>query len=222
MLATILAERYAKALLKASLEAGDLEDTAAQAEAVEQALAQAESLRRYLTRPTGRAADKIKLFSEGLRAEGGLTTSLLKFLKVVFENKREAFLPVMLRKFQEQVDETRRVARAELTSASALSPEELALIGRGLSERMGLSVELMPLVDPAVIGGLKLRVGDRVYDGTLARQLARLGEKMNQAPRQRAARSKISSKKKTSRPKARAKAGPKAKKAVKKPRKKKK
>jgi F-type H+-transporting ATPase subunit delta len=171
MLASLIAQRYAQALFQAARDAKDLERVAAEAHGLEQAL-DARTL-SVLSRPTLAAADKVALFDKALQ---GASPVLTMFLKAVVENKREKFLPGILKQVQGLVLESQGRVQGTVTSAVALSEKELAAIADALSKRLKRKVDLKPLTDATLLGGLKVQVGDTVYDGTLANGLRRLGE----------------------------------------------
>src|ERR1051326_8666635 len=98
MLSSIIAERYAKALLAAAEDAGQLDDVRAEAAALATALDSDPQLEGALKRPLVKPTDKAVFFSDALAQR--FSRIFVQFLRVVFENKRQAFLHAMLRQVQ--------------------------------------------------------------------------------------------------------------------------
>jgi F-type H+-transporting ATPase subunit delta len=94
---------------------------------------------------------------------------------------RLGIMPDIVVDFQRRVDERRGIAHAEVTSAVALSDQDVADIRKKLSEMFDKKVEVSASVDTALLGGVVARVGDKVIDGSLARRLQIMKQEINQA-----------------------------------------
>jgi F-type H+-transporting ATPase subunit delta len=188
MVATIIAQRYAKALLESALAEGVEDRLAGEASALAEALGDDRDVKRFLTEPLSSAEDKLGVL---LSAFPEPPHQLLKsFLRTVMENRRERFLPLMLKEFLKLMRENRGEVSAELTTAFKLDARQRKLIEKELSAKLNRSVELIPMVDRQIIGGAKLRVGDTVYDGSLRNSLKRLEESLKKEPPKRKAPAK--------------------------------
>jgi F-type H+-transporting ATPase subunit delta len=82
------------------------------------------------------------------------------------------------REYQHLVDEAEGRVRAAATTAVTLPPEDYERLQSRLSKRMGKEVRLTADVDPAILGGLVLRIGDHVIDASLAARLRQLRRKL--------------------------------------------
>jgi F-type H+-transporting ATPase subunit delta len=174
MLSSIIAERYAKALLAAAEQAGFFDQVLQEAAALAAGLGGDATLAAYLKRPLVRPAEKAELFSRAL--ERRFSPVFLQFLRVVFENKRESFLPVILKQVEALADLKLARARAKVSSSRQLKPEQLEALSQALSRRLGRQVELQAVVSREMLGGLRVQVGDKVFDASLESQLLRLEE----------------------------------------------
>jgi F-type H+-transporting ATPase subunit delta len=96
------------------------------------------------------------------------------FLKVLADNQRLGVLPDILARFEVLKAEAERTLEAVLTSASAVSDAQQQRIIDSLSKRFGRQVRLAVQLDPALIGGARLQVGDRVIDGSVRTGLDKL------------------------------------------------
>ena len=87
-----------------------------------------------------------------------------------FDHAIEEILSIASQR-QEQVTAT-------VTTAVPLSPEQLERLGRTLTTQYGRSVHVNDVVDPAVVGGIRVEIGDEVIDGTILSRLDEAGRKL--------------------------------------------
>lgn len=215
MLATLIAERYAKALLTAAQNEKALSTVSQQASALADALAAAKGATGFLTDPLAGAEAKLKVLSA---AFGDTPHPLIKaFLQTVLEHKRERYLPGILHTFAALVDEVEGRVQAHLGTAKPLPAATRKLLETALSARLGRKVALEPYTDQQLLGGAVLRLGDTVFDGSLRSGLNRLGAQLRKGPLPKALPAAVAKKKA---PVSKKKAAPKkavAKKTTKKP-----
>lgn len=213
MLASLIAERYAKALLRAAQAELALDDVGAQAEGLSVALLKAEGAQRFLADPLAQPGAKLAVMTAAF--EGGPHAVLKSFLEAVLEHKREKFLPLILAAFAKLKDEAQGRTQAALGTARPLEARQVKLLESSLSQRLGRTVTLKPYTEKELLGGAVLRLGDTVYDASLRSRLQKLGRLLSEgpAPKLKAAAPAKASKKKAVAKKAAAKK-PVAKKAV--------
>jgi len=96
------------------------------------------------------------------------------FLKVLAENQRLGSLPDILARFEVLKAEAERTLDVVLTSASAVSDAQQQRIVDSLNKRFSRKVRLTVQLDPTLIGGARLQVGDRVIDGSVRTGLDKL------------------------------------------------
>jgi F-type H+-transporting ATPase subunit delta len=97
---------------------------------------------------------------------------------LLIQTRRTAMLAAIEAGYAELVDRAEGRVKAVLSTAVAVSPEELARFGKELSERLGLEVNFRSEVDPDLLGGAVVRVGDRVFDASLKTRLQQLRREM--------------------------------------------
>jgi F-type H+-transporting ATPase subunit delta len=180
MLASLIAERYAKALLRAAQAEKALGDVGAQAQGLSQALQGAEGAQRFLGDPIAEPAAKLAVMAAAF--EGGPHAVLRSFLEAVLAQKRERFLPLILKAFLQLRDEAEGRSEASLGTARPLDAGEVALLEGELSRRLGRQVTLKPYTEKELLGGAVLRLGDTVYDASLRSRLKRLGQLLSEGP----------------------------------------
>jgi F-type H+-transporting ATPase subunit delta len=103
---------------------------------------------------------------------------LLDFLKVISNHGRLEIVRQIAQEVSTLHDELRGRVRVRLSTATPLDEGFSRKISDSLHKLFGGQPELEPHVDPRLIGGIVLRVGDTVYDGSLSRQLAQVREQM--------------------------------------------
>jgi F-type H+-transporting ATPase subunit delta len=122
-----------------------------------------------LDNPKLSAAEKESLFlsvcGEGLNADAR------SFIRVLVEAERIVLLPEIRKLFDALKDEADGVARAHITSAFPMSDAELAAMKTSLEKRFGKKIETTVGVDPELIGGATIVVGDTVIDGSVRGEL---------------------------------------------------
>ena len=109
---------------------------------------------------------------------GSVRADVENFLFLVVEKDRAVLLPDMARAFNRLVDEHKGEADAEATSAVPLSPAQVTALEASLQQRFGVKVRLKTRVDEKILGGLVVRVGDKLVDGSTATRLRLLNEQL--------------------------------------------
>jgi F-type H+-transporting ATPase subunit delta len=169
-LATV-ARPYAEALFKASLERNALAPVA-DGLAFVAAAERDPQLRSALSNPRVTAKQKKDLL--GAIAEGRLSEPLANLLSILVDNHREVLIGSIHEQFEELKNEHERVVRARITSAHALSDAQRAEIVGALERRYGKKVEAELDVDPQLLGGARVQVGDQVINASVRDALAQM------------------------------------------------
>jgi F-type H+-transporting ATPase subunit delta len=165
---------YAEAFLQLSDAAGDTAEVVDQARQVLALWNESPELRQALASPvleteTKKAAIN-KLFGDQV------SPTFLNLLKLLADRQRIGYLDAVLERFLDLYRDQNQIALASVTSAEALSDEQLASITDQVKAVAGTDkVELNTSVDPALIGGFVLKVGSKVIDASLSGQVRRLG-----------------------------------------------
>ena len=110
--------------------------------------------------------------------KAGLEDILVRFLRVVFERDRIALLPEIAAAFAEQADESAGLLQVEVTTAREVAADEKATIEKSLVEQLKGSLRFTWKQDAGILGGLVVRYGGKVLDGSLSGKLARLEGKL--------------------------------------------
>jgi F-type H+-transporting ATPase subunit delta len=166
-----IARVYARALFEVARERGQLDVLREQLAQFADALDGNRDLAFFFFSPYFSTAEK----QDGLaRVLDGAEEALLNFLRLLIENHR---MPVIFRiraQYEELWEEENRMLAVEVTSAVALDPETTDALGRSIGERAGRRVKLAARVDPDILGGIVLRVGNSILDASIRNRLEQL------------------------------------------------
>ncbi len=166
-----LAEVYSRALFEVAQQQGKLDELREQLRQFCDALQANRQLATFFFSPYFSAAEK----QEGLsRALEGADPTFLNFLVVLIEKHR---MPVIYRvrdQYERLWEETNRLLSVEITSAIELDRETTENLGRMIGESSGRRVRLSAHVDPGIIGGIVLRVGNSILDASIRNRLEQL------------------------------------------------
>lgn len=105
----------------------------------------------------------------------------LNLAKLLVQKGRSADARAVADAFGRMADEHEGIAHAEVTAAVELSPDKVADIEKRLSAQVGKTVKATARVDPSILGGLVVRVGDQLVDGSVRTRLKRLRRELEGA-----------------------------------------
>jgi F-type H+-transporting ATPase subunit delta len=108
----------------------------------------------------------------------GFNQERANFLKLLVVGNRTNLISEIKAEFQRLVDDAEGRVELEVTAALPLSSAEQGAITQGLSDKVGREVKVNVTVDPSIIGGLIIRRGDHVVDGSVRRRLAEMREEL--------------------------------------------
>jgi F-type H+-transporting ATPase subunit delta len=123
--------------------------------------------------------DKAQLVEEALR---GVDPLVLNLARLLLRRGKTRLGPQINEAFQELVDASRGISHATVTSAVPLTPEDVDAITRRLTETTGGPVVVSTEVDQSILGGLVVRIGDRLIDGSTKSKLVALKQQLAGVP----------------------------------------
>ena len=168
-----LAGRYASALLDLADERKALDAVAQDLQTLRGVIDDSDDLRRLLTSPLYSRAQQSKAVG-AIMEKAGIGELTRRFVLVVADNSRLFALPAMIEGYLSELARRRGEITAEVTSARSLSDSQQAALLDALRASVGSKVQLDLKVDPALIGGLIVKVGSRMIDSSLRSKLQRL------------------------------------------------
>jgi F-type H+-transporting ATPase subunit delta len=162
--------RYASALFELAKDEGQLAPVAADLKSLKSMLAESRDLRSVLASPIFDSAIKGRALA-ALADRAGFSALTTKFLGVLAAQRRAAALRAVIAAFEKLEADYRGVIAAEVTTAVALTPEQERGLAAALRQALGKEPEIDARVDPGILGGVKVKVGSRLYDASLKSRL---------------------------------------------------
>jgi len=172
-----LAGRYALALFELAREQRQLESVGASLAAVRRAMDESADFRELTTSPLVGRNDAVKAVTgaaEAMRLDP-LTRS---FLGVLAQNRRLSRLEAVIRAFNMLAARHRGEITAEVTSARPLDDDQVDAIRHNLRTRMGRDIAVDLNVEPEILGGLVVKIGSQMIDGSIRTKLNNLAQAM--------------------------------------------
>ena len=172
-----LAGRYALALFGLAEDEKKLDAVSADLAGFKQALAQSRELAALTTSPLIGRDEAVAAIGAAAKAMK-LDPLTANFLGVLARNRRLAQLGAIIRAFNLLSARHRGEVTAEITSARKLDAGQLEAIKANLRTRFGTEIAVDPHVDPAILGGLVVKVGSQMIDGSIRTKLNTLAQAM--------------------------------------------
>ena len=169
----LVAKRYAEAFYHLARQDKAVSEYREELGAVAGILAEHEELTGFLQNPENGTENKKRALIRIFRDEVGEKT--LHFILLLLEKSRLEYISEISREYGQMADEQDHVLALEIRSAKPLKQEEIDQITRRFRARYNAAqVRALTVVDPSLLGGIQVCVGDKLYDGTLKGKLSRL------------------------------------------------
>ena len=172
------ARRYASSLFDVARKSGKEEVVGKQLAELSQVIAGHTDLRKSLESPAIPIQVKKNLVNALLEAGTDLSDEVKRTLQLLAEKDRIAMLPELATLYSERLMRALNVVPAEVVTAVPLSPNHREALSAALGKAAGGQITLTERVDPKIVGGVVAKLGSVVFDGSVARQLERLREKL--------------------------------------------
>jgi F-type H+-transporting ATPase subunit delta len=172
--ATAAARRYAKAVFELAQQEGQVEEWARRLEKMREVLSDPEVV-AVLTNPTIATEQRMALIAAKPHLFDEESTNLAKLL---IESDRVRDVEDLVKEFERLADDAAGRLRATVTTAVELAPKDRDRVADELSKRLGKEISLTVVVDPRILGGLKLQYGDRLVDASVATKLQQLRRRL--------------------------------------------
>jgi F-type H+-transporting ATPase subunit delta len=174
-----IAARYAQALFELAKEEGKLAALEADTDTLSDALDTSADLKAMINSPVYSRADQAAAITS-LADSMGLDGVTKNGLGLMASNRRLFVLPQVVGALREKIADHKGEVTAEITSATALSPEQAGSITEVLKSRFGKDIKLNTSVDESLIGGLVVKVGSKMIDTSVRAKLANLQNAMKE------------------------------------------
>jgi ATP synthase F1 delta subunit len=173
-----IAQVYARSLFEAAKDQDKLDEIREQLGTFADAVAESHDLQVFLFSPYLSTEEK----KQGLRrAIEGADEAFLNFLDLMVENHRMPVIFRVRREFDELWEEENQLLPVQVTSAVPLDDAIVQEIGSTIGEQTGKQVELSSHVDPDILGGIVVRVGNSILDASIRNRLEQLRKQVAKA-----------------------------------------
>ena len=176
-MAAAAARRYARAVFELARESGQVEDWTKRLQLLRELLSD-ERVAAVLTNPTIATERRMELISADPHELDPEATNLARLL---IESNRVPDIGAIADEYEHLADVAAGRVRATVTTAVELDSPERDRVTAELSKRLGKDISLTLVVDPGILGGLKLQYGDRLIDASVATRLQQLRRRLADA-----------------------------------------
>jgi F-type H+-transporting ATPase subunit delta len=173
---TTIARNYAEALLELARRAKDLRGWGTLLQSIADAMNKDQTLRAFLETPRVDAATKNSVFRKALADRA--PAKFVRFVESVVSHRRQMLIPEIAHEYMDLVDAAENRMHANVTVAREADEKTRKLIADRLSKVFNKTVVPHLIVDSRILGGLVVRVGDTVMDGSVRRKLGTLRQRM--------------------------------------------
>ncbi|WP_164667582.1 F0F1 ATP synthase subunit delta [Virgibacillus doumboii] len=172
MSAEVVAKRYADALFQLGNEQGKTEQLAEEFRVLAEVFKNDDKLITFLKHPRVNNEKKKQLINEAFKS---FSNDVVNTLKILLDRHRIDSVPSIIDHFIYLINDAKGIAEATVYSVRQLSDNEIEKLEKTFAKRLNKqSIKLENVVDPSVIGGVKLRVGNTIFDGTVQGKLQRI------------------------------------------------
>ena len=174
----VVAERYARALLDVVLDKKlEADKVGAELDDLSEFFAAQEKLSVVLSSPTVASEKRVEVLNAVL-AKQSLTSCTLNLLRLLAARERMPLLPLVAEQYGRLLLDHQGIQSGKVSSAHPLTADQQQRLSGSLGAALGKTMELSYTTDPALVGGLVVRIGNRVYDASVIAQLKRFKEKV--------------------------------------------
>jgi F-type H+-transporting ATPase subunit delta len=175
-----VASRYAKSLIELAEEKGVLEEVQADMQLLKSVISNNRDFELLLLNPVVKSDKKLNVLTQVFT--GKVQPMTLLFFKIVAQKSRESVLLYIAKEFEKQYNELKGIQVVKITSATPLLLSDREVLISKLAAETGKTIQLEETVDPTLIGGFVLRVGDKQIDSTVKNKLRRLKNNFKENP----------------------------------------
>ncbi|MCE3008827.1 MAG: ATP synthase F1 subunit delta [Bacteroidetes bacterium] len=176
MLQDRIAHRYAKSLFELALEKDILEQVKDDLQALDDLFHKSYDLRVLLRSPVITSRKKWAVLNQLLKAK--LSDTVFQFLHILTLKGREALLDFVWNEFEKLYNAHKNITVVQVQTAVPLEVVDRQQLIRTLEAQLDTQVDLKEAVDPELIAGLELRIGHKLYDGTIANALRKIKQEL--------------------------------------------
>lgn len=169
---TIVAKRYAEALFQLTEEKNRLNQTVEDLSVVKEVFNSSSQLNSFFKHPSISRENKNNVLEE---AFDGVHRDVLNTLKILVNRGRVEVIPSIVDHFIQLVNDKKGIAKADVYSTRELSTLEQNKLKKTFAKRFNKTgIQLNNIVNPSILGGIKVQIGNTIYDGSVEGKLKRI------------------------------------------------
>lgn len=176
---TIVAKRYARALFEVAQQNDQVTKVEEDLQGVNEVVRQNADLKKVLHHPNIATSAKLEILKQAF--QGKVSEAVFNVLQLLVERRRESLLVSLYDTYVTIANEALGQANAIVYTAFPLSDADGKAIADQFGKLTGKKIRIESVVDPKVLGGIQVRIGDRLYDGSLAGKLERMQKTLKQS-----------------------------------------
>ena len=173
---TTIARNYAEALLSLAQKANDPHGWSKMVSDIANAVGTDLTLRRFLESPKVSADQKSEILAKALQDR--VPRILVRYLQALIKNRRQMMIPVIATEYFALLDDVENRVHAEVTLAREPSKADQTMIKERLGSALKKDVVTHVRIDPAILGGVIVKIGDTVMDGSVRKRLTTLRSRL--------------------------------------------
>lgn len=177
-MANVIEGVYSGALLEMAIEENRIDEINAELKYLSELVHSDPEFFEFLKTPKISGDEKKEVIDQVFK--GQLSVEMVNFLKILIDKKRTPWLGAIHKEFGDRLDEHKGVVKAYAETAVPMSAEDLKALGDRLTASTGRNVVLTNRIEADVIGGVRLRIGTQIVDGSIGRRLADLKDSLTQ------------------------------------------
>lgn len=178
MTTSTVPRRYAQALLMIAAERDALEQYAEELGQFRQALLENPQVKELLDNPRVLPQEKKKALD--FLIKDFASPIIYNFLHLILDKRRESLYLEVIKAYNKYADEARNIIDAEVWSAVELTTKDYRDLEQKLARVTGKNVRLQNFIDTSLLGGIKVKIGDTVIDGSVTKKLFLLKNQLQQ------------------------------------------
>lgn len=166
-----VAKRYAKALFEVAKERGELDQAAQELGRLASMLREHADLAQFLHHPVVPKQAKLEILEQVF--QGQLSPGVYRLAQILIERDRLKELDRVAQAYVEEVNKERGLVEAVVSTAVPLTEEQQEHLKQTLAKLTAKEVHLISEVNPEMLGGMTVKIGDIIFDGSLKNKLSR-------------------------------------------------
>ncbi|MFC7391857.1 F0F1 ATP synthase subunit delta [Scopulibacillus cellulosilyticus] len=174
-----VAERYARALFEVAKERETIDAVEEQCQLIGSTINQHRELKSVISHPQINFEDKKAIIEKVFKKD--INQEVMNLLKVLIDHRREGIFDEIVDEYTTMANHYRGIVDVVVTTAKPLKEKEKNKLATELGQTLNKKLRIKTKVDPEVIGGILVRIGNRMYDGTMAGKLARFQQELKVA-----------------------------------------